>query len=236
MAVYGTGCLINEQVIMQNIEGVLAWVGERLAVSMRQAEDLILRDFIISAASLVNAAGYNNGDSPGGLGVSDFSFANAILDTNNALKFTTGIIGEDRFGTVPIRSSYLMLASTELEPDFDSLTGSGFTNSWAYPNGNNAASPAEYGNVYNIRILTSSQAPVARKASVNSRDVYYNVISGKQGCTHISQDGASMNLIYRDALFSGMLAQNVTLAVKFWQSQALTQPTAILKLACTKQA
>ena len=24
---------------MQNIEGVLAWVGERLAVSMRQAED-----------------------------------------------------------------------------------------------------------------------------------------------------------------------------------------------------
>ena len=70
---------------MQNIEGVLAWVGERLAVSMRQAEDLILRDFIISAASLVNAAGYNNGDSPGGLGVSDFSFANAILDTNNAL-------------------------------------------------------------------------------------------------------------------------------------------------------
>lgn len=69
---------------MQNIEGVLAWVGERLAVSMRQAEDLILRDFIISAASLVNAAGYNNGDSPGGLGVSDFSFANAILDTNNA--------------------------------------------------------------------------------------------------------------------------------------------------------
>ena len=65
---------------MQNIEGVLAWVGERLAVSMRQAEDLILRDFIISAASLVNAAGYNNGDSPAGLGVSDFSFANAILD------------------------------------------------------------------------------------------------------------------------------------------------------------
>ncbi len=45
-----------------------------------QAEDLILRDFIISAASLVDAAGYNNGDSPAGLGVSDFSFANAILD------------------------------------------------------------------------------------------------------------------------------------------------------------
>ncbi len=128
-------------------------------------------------------------------------------------------MGEDRFGTVPIRSSYLMLASTELEPDFDSLTGSGFTHSWAYPNGNNAASPAEYGNIYNIRILTSSQAPVARKASVNSRDVFYNVISGKQGCTHISQDGASMNLIYRDALFSGMLAQNVTLAKLYGQDK-----------------
>jgi N4-gp56 family major capsid protein len=221
---------------MQNIEGVLAWVGERLAVSVRQAEDLILRDYLVSVAAEIRAAGYNNGDSPAGLGVSDFSFVNSILDTRNAMKFTTGIIAENRFGTVPIRSSYLMLTSTELEPDFDSMTGSGFTNSFAYPNGNNAASPTEFGSIYNIRILTSSQSPVARRASANSRDVFYNIVSGKQGVTHINQDGASMSLIYRDALYSGMLAQNVTLAVKFWQSQALTQPTAILKLLCTKQA
>ena len=31
MAFFGTGCIINEQVILQDQEGVLAWVSERLA-------------------------------------------------------------------------------------------------------------------------------------------------------------------------------------------------------------
>ena len=47
---------------MQDQEGVLAWVSERLAVAMRQAEDLILRDYIVSAASQINASGGANGD------------------------------------------------------------------------------------------------------------------------------------------------------------------------------
>ena len=60
MAFFGTGCIINEQVILQDQEGVLAWVSERLAVAMRQAEDLILRDYIVSAASEINAGGGAN--------------------------------------------------------------------------------------------------------------------------------------------------------------------------------
>lgn len=47
--------------ILQDQEGVLAWVSERLAVAMRQAEDLILRDYIVSAASQINAGGGSNG-------------------------------------------------------------------------------------------------------------------------------------------------------------------------------
>ena len=85
---------------------------------------------------------------------------------------------------------------------------------------NSSALPSEYGSVYNIRILTSSEAAVARGASANSRDVYYNTVVGKQAVTHINQDGYSMNLIYRDPYYSGMLAQNATLAVKFAQAQA----------------
>lgn len=79
-----TGCIINEQVILQDQEGVLAWVSERLAVAMRQAEDLILRDYIVSAASQINAGGGSNGDNPSNLGVSDFSLVATTLDTNNA--------------------------------------------------------------------------------------------------------------------------------------------------------
>lgn len=235
MAFFGTGCIINEQVILQDQEGVLAWVSERLAVAMRQAEDLILRDYIVSAASQINAGGGSNGDNPTNLGVSDFSLVATTLDTNNAYKFMSGIEGENKFGTGPVRSAYFMLSSTELQSDFDALSGSGFLSVWNYPS-NSSALPSEYGSVYNIRILTSSEAPVARAASDLSNDVYYNAVVGKQAVTHINQDGYSMQLIYRDPYYSGMLAQNATLAVKFAQAQAITQDTAIRNLLCTRSS
>ena len=233
MAFFGTGCIINEQVILQDQEGVLAWVSERLAVAMRQAEDLILRDYIVSAASEINAGAGSNGDNPTNLGLADFSIVATTLDTNNAYKFMSGIEGMDRFGTGPIRSSYFMLSSTELQTDFDGLVGSGVFNNWNYPN-NTSALPSEWGSVFNVRILTSSEAPVARGASAQGNDVYYNTVVGKQAVTHINQDGYSMNLIYRDPYYSGMLAQNATLAVKFAQAQAITQDTAIRNLLCTR--
>ena len=126
-----------------------------------------------------------------------------------------------------------MLASTELQTDFDGLVGQGVLNNWNYPN-NSSALPSEWGSALNVRILTSSEAPVARGASANSQDVYYNTVLGKQAITHINQDGYSMNLIYRDPYYSGMLAQNATLAVKFAQAQAITQDTAIRNLLCTR--
>ena len=211
----------------------MAWVSERLAVAMRQAEDLILRDYVVSAASVINAGGGTNSDNPTNLGLSDFSLVATTLDTNNAYKFMTGIEGMDRFGTGPIRSSYFMLSSTELQTDFDGLVGQGVLNNWNYPT-NASALPSEWGSVFNVRILTSSEAPVARGASANGQDVYYNTVLGKQAITHINQDGFSMNLIYRDPYYSGMLAQNATLAVKFAQAQAITQDTAIRNLISTR--
>lgn len=233
MAFFGTGCIINEQVILQDQEGVLAWVSERLAVAMRQAEDLILRDYIISASSQINAGGGTNGDNPTNLGLSDFSLVTTTLDSNNAFKFVSGIEGSLRFGSGPIRASYFMLTSTELQTDFDSLVGQGVFNNWNYPQ-NTSALPTEWGAVFNLRLLTSSEAPVARGASANGQDVYYNAVVGKQAVTHINQNGFNMNLIYRDPYYSGMLAQNATLAVKFAQAQAITQDTAIRTLLCTR--
>ena len=194
---------------------------------------LILRDYIVSAASQLSAGGGSNGDNPTNLGVSDFSLVATTLDTNNAYKFMSGIEGMDRFGTGPVRSAYFMLSSTELQTDFDSLVGQGYLSVWNYPT-NASALPSEVGSVFNTRILTSSEAPVARAASAKGNDVYYNAVVGKQAITHINQDGYSMNLIYRDPYYSGMLAQNATLAIKFAQAQATTQDTAIRNLLCTR--
>ena len=172
-------------------------------------------------------------DNPTEISVADCSLVAATLDTNNAMKFMSGIEGEDRFGTGPVRAAYFMLMSTEQQPDLDRLVGNGFKSQWDYPH-NTSALYSEYGAINNFRMLTSSEAPVARAASMNNRDVFYDYCVGKQAVTHIDQDQYSMQLIYRDPYFSGMLAQNATLAVKFAQSQALTQDTAIRILACTR--
>lgn len=193
---------------------------------------LILRDYIVSAASEINAGGGSNSDNPTNLGISDFSLVATTLDSNNAYKFMSGIEGEDRFGTGPVRSAYFMLSSTQLQTDFDGLVGQGYLNSANYPN-NTSCLPSEVGSVFNIRILTSSEAPIAYTASASGSNVYYNTVLGKQAITHINQDGYSMQLIYRDPYYSGMLAQNATLAVKFAQAQAITQDTAIRNLLCT---
>lgn len=134
--------------------------------------------------------------------------------------------------TGPVRSAYFMLSSTELQPDFDALLGSGFQSVWNYSS-NTSALPTEYGAVNNIRVLTSSQAPVARGASANGRDVYYNFVCGKQAVTHVKQDQYSMRLIYRDPMYSGALARNATLGLKYSQGQALTQDTAARMLIST---
>ena len=71
-------------------------------------------------------------DNPTNLGVSDFSLVATTLDTNNAFKFLSGIEGDLKFGTGPVRAAYFMLSSTELQTDFDGLTGSGFLSTWNY--------------------------------------------------------------------------------------------------------
>jgi N4-gp56 family major capsid protein len=232
MAFFGTSCIINEQVILQDQDPVLAWVSDRLAYAMRQAEDIILRDYLMSAASVINCDGGSNGDNPTELSVSDVSLVGQTLDTNNAWKFEQGIEGSLKFGTSPVRSAYIMLSSTMIQSDLDRLVGSGFKNVWDYPAMASTA-PLEYGSILNFRIFTSSQAAYVPNASMNSRTVFYNACVGKQAYTHIDQDGYSMKLIYRDPYFSGPLAQNATLAVKFAQSQAITQDTAIRLLAST---
>ena len=75
---------------------------------MRQAEDIILRDYIVSAASQINAGGGSNGFNPTNLGVTDFSLVATTLDTNNAYKFMSGIEGMDRFNKPDLDKSSLI--------------------------------------------------------------------------------------------------------------------------------
>jgi N4-gp56 family major capsid protein len=226
--------ILNEQVIIQDQDPVLSWVTERLGVSMRQAEDIILRDFLLSSASVYNCRGGVNGDSPTELTVRDLSSVASALDTANAFKFLSGKQGEDRFGTSPIRSAYFFLTSTEMQPTFDAMDK--FTSSWNYPNQNDVIY-SEYGAVLNFRIFTSSESAVQRGASaINGADVFNNMAVARESYAHIDQDGYSSQLLYRPPIFSGPLALNGTLGVKFAQAQVILQETWLRNVRCTLAA
>jgi N4-gp56 family major capsid protein len=233
MAFYGTSVILNEQVVIQDQDPVLSWVTERLGVAMRQAEDIILRDFLLSAASVYNCRGGINGDNPTELTVRDISAVASALDTANAFKFLSGKEGEDRFGSAPVRSAYFFLTSTEMQPTFDAIQQ--FTSSWNYPNQNDVIY-SEYGALLNARILTSSESAVQRNASMNGADVFNNMMIARESYAHIDQDGYSSQLIYRPPIYSGPLALNGTLGVKFAQAQAILQETWLRNVRCTLAA
>ena len=72
-----------------------------------------------------------------------------------------------------------------------------------------------------------------RGASMNGNDVYNNMGVARESYAHIDQDGYSSQLLYRPPIFSGPLALNGTLGVKFAQAQALLQETWIRNVRCT---
>lgn len=232
MAFYGTSVILNEQVVIQDQDPVLSWVTERLGVAMRQAEDIILRDFLTSSVSVYNCVGGVDGDNPTEITVKDLSNVAASLDTANAFKFLSGKIGEDRFGSSPIRSAYFLLCNTLLQPSFDAMTTS-FTSSWNYPNQNDVIY-SEYGSVLNFRIFTSSEAATEPTSSMNGNLVFDNMAVARESYAHIDQDGYSSQLIYRPPIYSGPLALNGTLGVKFAQAQAILQNTWIRNVRCTQ--
>lgn len=196
---------------------------------MRQAEDIILRDFLLSAVSQYNCRGGVSGDNPTEITLKDLSNVAASLDTANAFKFLSGKIGEDRFGSSPIRAAFFLLCSTQLQPSFDALDK--FTSSWNYPNQNDVIY-SEYGAVLNFRIFTSSEAAVQPAASMLGNDVFNNMAVARESYAHIDQDGYSSQLLYRPPIFSGPLALNGTLGVKFAQTQAILQETWIRNVRC----
>jgi len=230
MSFYGTSVVVNEQVVIQNQDSAMAWITERLGVAMRQGEDLLLRNYLASTASAVNATGGTNGDNPTNMSETDFSRIAATLDNNNAMKFMQGKEGENKFGTSPVRFSYILFAHTELQPDMDALAN--FQSSWNYPN-REGVLYSEYGAVRNVRILTSSQSAKEEGASALGNTVYNNILCARESYAHIQQSMYGMNIIYRDPLFSGPLALNATLAVKYSQTQAILQQLWILRFRCT---
>lgn len=103
MSFYGTYVLLNEQVTLQAQDPVLNEAAQRLGVSLRQTEDQLMSSMLASTATFINCVSGTNGDVPTEMSRSDIDVVVRTLRGANAYSFLSGIQGEDRFGTAPVR-------------------------------------------------------------------------------------------------------------------------------------
>jgi N4-gp56 family major capsid protein len=231
MQFYGTYVVLNEQVTLQNQEDVLAECTMRLGVSLRQSEDQLTRDMMQSTASFHNCVNGFNGDTPTEITRADISDTTKTLLGNDAYTVTTTIEGEDRFGTGPIRNSYLALCSTDLTSDIEAVPG--FLSHAQYPS-QASILPVEWGSIGNLRFMVSSIGAKALNASANGNTVYSVFCLGMEAIACIEQDGYSTSFVYLPpTIAGGPLALNATVGYKFAEAPRITNDQWLLNLRAT---
>lgn len=228
---YGTFVILNEQVVLQNQDPTLNEAAARLGQSMRQTEDQLVRDMLASTASFINAVGGNNGDTPTEISDTDVSDVISTLVGNNAHMILDNIQGENRYGTQPIRQSFIAMSHSDVISDLDNqLTG--FVSKYNYPN-QQPTLDSEWGSFRNVRFLVSSVGSVTANASQLGANVYNIFVAAREAYGIVYQDGASAQFIYRDPLYDGPLALNATVGWKMAQVPRLLNDLWLLNLRVT---
>jgi N4-gp56 family major capsid protein len=227
---YGTYVELNEQVTLQNQDPVLNECAARLGVSLRQTEDSLTRDMLAATASFINATGGVNGDMPTEITRSDINTVVRTLVDNNAYMIMDNIEGDDKYGTAPIRDAFFALANSQIISDLDNVAG--FTQKAQYPEPGRALR-SEWGAVGNVRFLISSIGSVFPNASALGNTILNVFITGMESYCCIEQDGYSASFIYRPAIYSGPLAQNVSVGWKMAECPRLLNDLWIQNLRCT---
>ena len=209
---------------------VLNEAAQRLGVSLRQTEDQLMRDMLLATSAVINCTGGNNGDNPTNISLNDVNTVVRTLRGNNAYSFLSGIEGENRFGTGPVRDAYFGLGHTDLIGQLDAVDT--FKQKWFYPNVNSSLD-AEWGTISNVRFLLSSIGSVSPNASMNGANIYNIFICGREAFAAIEQDGYSAQFIYRPPIYDSPLALNASVGYKFAEVPRITNDLWVLNLRAT---
>lgn len=170
----------------------------------------------------------NKLQSPTELSLSDIQDVNTVLLRNKAMKFTSGIEGEDRFGTGPIAASYLGLGHTDL---LNSLTNiSQFIASHQYSNVTPVL-PAEVGYCNYFRFCLSAEGLIEANASSTGQDVYDMFMVAREAVGDVELSGYGVQLIYSDpSIVEPRFRTASSLAVKWSQAPTILNDAWIIRL------
>jgi len=185
---------------------------------------------LAATAAFANCVGGVDGDNPTEITRSDVDYVVRTLRGNNAYSFVTGVEGENKFGTAPVRDAYFGLGHTNLIGQLDNVNG--FIQKWNYPN-QQSTLDAEWGTVANVRFLLSSIGSVTPDASMLGADVYNIFCVGRESYAAVEQDGYSAQFIYRPPIYDGPLALNASVGYKFAEVPRILNDQWLLNLRCT---
>lgn len=231
VSLYGLYSAINQRVFLQNQDMVLSEVAELMGLSMRMTEDQLSRDALAASATQYNCVGGTNGDSPTNISLSDIDTVTTALLSNDAWMILDRQIGEDRFGTAPVREAYVALGHTDLSKDLNALNN--FTPKWNYPNQSGAKVGAEWGAANNVRFFLSSQGLIRPQASNLGNNVYSVFFCGLESYGCVYQDNFSARILYRGPEFSDALYQNVTIGYTMAEVTRVLNDLWITQVLCT---
>ncbi len=229
--VYATYIVLTRQVTITNEDPVLNSAAARLGQSLRETQDVLMRDNLESSASIVNCVGGGNGDLPTEMTVGDVDDVVTILQNNSAEYITNMIEGENRFGTSPIGDAYGCMLTTRMIPVLNNMAG--FVKKFQYPNVAQTLS-SEWGGVNNTRFFVSEQGSVSANASLLGNDIANCFVAAKESYKVVWQAGGKARFIYLPPGYNNdpcMLRH--TAGCSFYQGQCITNDLWIQNLRST---
>jgi len=129
----------------------------------------LTRDVLVAGSTTRNCSGGSNEQTPTELTAGDFGAMTKTL-RNNSARFTAPMIkAKTGQGTSPVRAAFWGMAHTYLEDDIEDCTG--FRSVSNYP-AQQSVMEAEWGNVKNVRLLTS---PIAHPGTSADADSTYRI-------------------------------------------------------------
>jgi N4-gp56 family major capsid protein len=229
--VYATYIVLTRQVTITNEDPILNSAAARLGQSMRETQDLVMRDTLESSASIVNSVNGSNGDLPTEMAANDVSDVVTLLQNNSGEYITNMIPGELKIGTSPIGDSYGCMLTTQMIPILNQMTG--FTRKFQYPNVSETLQ-SEWGGVNNVRFFISEQGSISAGASLLGNDIANCFVSAKEAYKVVWQAGGKARFIYLPPGYNNdpcMLRH--TAGCSFYQGQCITQDLWIVNLRST---
>ncbi len=233
--VYATYIVLTRQVTITNEDPVLNSAAARLGQSMRETQDVLMRDALEASASVINSVGGGNGDLPTEMAISDVDDVVTVLQNNSGEYFTNMIQGENRFGTAPIGDAYICMASSRMIPVFNSMSSANanFIKKFQYPNVSETLQ-TEWGAVNNVRFFISEQGSITPSASLAGADVANCFVAAKESYKVVWQAGGKARFIYLPPGYNNdpcMLRH--TAGCSFYQGQCITNDLWIQNLRST---